>query len=88
MYDDERIYLKDVDVEFRWTTETNYRFKVGNKLLKVEVIWYFIKYYVVNFDVVYMVYMKVVIVVGFLTLFMLDRKDLIAYLTGERVMSD
>jgi len=54
----------------------------------VEAIWYFIKYHVANPDAAHTAYMKAAIAAGFSTLSMLDRKDLIAYLTGERATSD
>ena len=54
----------------------------------MEAIWYFIKYHVANPDAAHTAYMKAAIAAGFSTLSMLDRKDLIAYLTGERATSD
>ena len=54
----------------------------------MEAIWYFIKYHVANPDAAHTAYMKAAIAAGVSTLSMFDRKDLIAYLTGERATSD
>ena len=55
------VHLKDEDAALRRSTETNYKSKVGNKLLKVEQIWYFIKFHVANPDVQHTKYMKAAI---------------------------
>ena len=87
-HDATHVHLKDEDAALRRSTETNYKSKVGNKLLKVEQIWYFIKFHVANPDVQHTKYMKAAIADGFATLSMLDRSDLIAYLTGKSATSD
>lgn len=87
-HDDARIQLKDEDVALSRSTTTNYKSKVGSKFLKVEQIWYFIKHYVENPSMVHTGYMKAAIADGFATVSMLDRADLIAYLTGKIATSD
>ena len=87
-HDATHVHLKDEDAALRRSTETNYKSKVGNKLLKVEQIWYFIKFHVANPDVQHTKYMKAAIADGFATLSMLDKNDLIAYLTGKSATSD
>lgn len=77
-----------MDAPLRRGAETNYRSKVGNKLLKVEQVWYFIKFYVANPDVQHTGYMKAALADGFATLSMLDRADLTDFLTGKKSTSD
>ncbi|CEF99556.1 RNA polymerase II accessory factor, Cdc73 [Ostreococcus tauri] len=87
-HDANEIHLREADVPLRRSAETNYRSKVGNKLLKVEQIWYFIKHHVQNPSMAHTAYMKAAIADGFATLSMLDRNDLIDYLTGKKATSE
>jgi len=82
-----KIYFKD-DSTLDRSRGTNYKSKVGDKYLKCEQIWYFIKHHTENPDVAHTGYMKAAIGAGVATVSLLDRADLIAYLTGAIATSD
>ena len=86
--DGSEIHFKDEEFALERARATNYKSKVGGKYLKCEQIWYFIKHCTENPDVPHTGYMKAAIAAGVATVSLLDRADLIAYLTGAIATSD
>ena len=62
---------------------TNYKAKKGKDFLTVEAIWFFAKFYAANPKAAHPAYMKEALAAKFAQISLLDRKDLLAYLTGE-----
>ena len=62
---------------------TNYKAKKGKDFLTVEAIWFFAKFYAANPKAAHPAYMKEALAAKSPQISLLDRKDLLAYLTGE-----
>ena len=81
-HDDAHVHLDERHSLPRKAT-TNYKAKKGNDFLTVEAIWFFAKFYAANPKAAHPAYMKEALAAKFAQISLLDRKDLLAYLTGE-----
>ena len=64
-------------------SQTNYKAKMGKGFLTVEAIWFLAKSHVINPKAAHAAYMKEALSAKFAQISLIDRKDLLDYLTGK-----